>query len=70
MPVDENLVDIVWGTEQPDVTLNEIITLDLKFCGETIADKWFKLKNQMDEKACGTLVVSALDEIACKYLLF
>lgn len=69
MPVEENLVDIVWGNDQPTVTSNEIVTLDLEFSGETIAEKWLKVKNQMTEKACGTLVVSALDEIACMYFL-
>ncbi|TMW41404.1 hypothetical protein DOY81_013516, partial [Sarcophaga bullata] len=61
VPVEENLVDIVWGSDQPAVTSNEIVTLDLEFCGETIAEKWLKVKNQMNEKACGTLVVRFLN---------
>ncbi|XP_065371028.1 xaa-Pro aminopeptidase ApepP isoform X1 [Calliphora vicina] len=64
IPVEDNLVDIVWGTDQPNLTSNPIVTLDLKFSGETVADKWEKVKTQMHEKNCEALVVSALDEIA------
>lgn len=68
IPIEENLVDIVWGTEQPKLTSNPIITLDLIFSGETVADKWTKVKNQLNEMNCDALVVSALDEIACMYI--
>lgn len=64
MPVEENLVDLVWGDEQPAITSNAIISLDLKFAGKTIADKWTNVKNQLTEKNSEALVLSALDEIA------
>lgn len=61
-----NLVDLVWGADQPPLTSKPIVTLDLKFSGESVSDKWAKVKDQMNEKNCEILVLSALDEIACK----
>uniref|UniRef100_A0A1A9VFT0 Aminopeptidase P N-terminal domain-containing protein n=1 Tax=Glossina austeni TaxID=7395 RepID=A0A1A9VFT0_GLOAU len=70
LPLEENLVDAVWGAEQPARTCNPIITLDLKFAGATIAEKWRNVKCQMEEKKTQALVVSALDEVACEFLRF
>ncbi|KAM7359858.1 aminopeptidase P isoform 2-T2 [Cochliomyia hominivorax] len=64
IPVECNLVDLVWGEDQPPLSSKPIITLDLKFSGETVSDKWKKVKEQMIEKNCEILVISALDEIA------
>lgn len=64
IPVEDNLVDEVWGSEQPKITSNPIVTLDTKFAGQTVADKWSNVKQQMCEKKVQALVVSALDEIA------
>lgn len=68
LPLEENLVDAVWGAEQPARTCNPIITLDLIFAGATIAEKWRNVKCQMEEKKTHALVVSALDEVACEYI--
>lgn len=63
LPVEENLVDLVWK-DQPARTSNSVIYLEQKFAGVTVADKWKDVKNKMlDKKACA-LVVTALDEIA------
>uniref|UniRef100_A0A1I8N275 Metallopeptidase family M24 n=1 Tax=Musca domestica TaxID=7370 RepID=A0A1I8N275_MUSDO len=64
IPVEENLVDIVWGEEQPKQTSNPIITLDTTFAGMTVSDKWANVKEKLTEKKAQALVVSALDEIA------
>lgn len=64
VPVEKNLIDEVWGADQPNVTSNPIVTLDIMFSGETIAEKWKKTIAQMSEKNCEAMVVSALDEIA------
>ncbi|XP_013109085.1 xaa-Pro aminopeptidase ApepP isoform X1 [Stomoxys calcitrans] len=64
VPVEDNLVDIVWGEEQPKQTSNQMITLDNTFAGSTVSDKWANVKQQMTEKKVQALVVSALDEIA------
>lgn len=64
VPVEENLVDIVWGKDQPKVTSNPIISLDTTFAGQTVSDKWENVKQKLGEKKAQALVVSALDEIA------
>ncbi|XP_046805736.1 xaa-Pro aminopeptidase ApepP isoform X2 [Lucilia cuprina] len=64
IPVEDNLIDLVWGADQPKPTSNPIVILDLKLTGESVADKWEKVKNKMNEKNCEVLVVSALDEVA------
>ncbi|XP_061387070.1 xaa-Pro aminopeptidase ApepP [Musca vetustissima] len=64
IPVEDNLVDIVWGDEQPKQTSNPIITLDTTFAGMTVSDKWANVKEKLTEKKAQALVVSALDEIA------
>lgn len=67
MPVEQNLIDLVWADKQPAATSNPIITLDLKYAGETVEQKWNKIKSQLQDKKSHALVVSALDEIACRY---
>lgn len=64
IPLEDNLVDLIWGAEQPKSTSHQIITLDVEFAGQTVAEKWTNVKNQLLEKNCEALVVSALDEIA------
>ncbi|KAL7732375.1 hypothetical protein ACLKA6_004354 [Drosophila palustris] len=62
--IERNLIDDVWGDEQPPRTLNKIITLKLDFAGETIAKKWERVRQQMTMQNTSALIVSALDEIA------
>ncbi|KAH8333677.1 hypothetical protein KR059_002320, partial [Drosophila kikkawai] len=64
VPVEDNLVDKVWGNEQPAQNANPIDTLKLQFAGMTIARKWEDVRQQMKQKSVDALVVSALDEIA------
>lgn len=40
--------------------------LEPQFSGATIADKWKIVKNQMLDKNVKALIVTSLDEIACK----
>ncbi|ALC44134.1 ApepP [Drosophila busckii] len=62
--IERNLIDDVWGDDQPPRTSNKIIPLPLELAGETIAKKWDRLREQMNQKGAGALIVSALDEIA------
>ncbi|XP_054726710.1 xaa-Pro aminopeptidase ApepP [Anastrepha obliqua] len=62
--VEENLVDVIWGDQQPKQSSNPIIQLEQTFSGLTVAEKWKDIKNQMQENTAHALVVSALDEIA------
>lgn len=65
LPIEENLIDLVWK-EQPSRSLNPILYLEQKFSGVTVADKWKDVKNKMSDKKASALVVTSLDEIACK----
>lgn len=66
IPIEKNLIDIAWGEAQPERISNKVFSLDLKFCGVSIKSKWEKIRKQMEEKKTEAIVVSALDEIACK----
>lgn len=65
LPVEKNLVDLVWK-EQPNIRSNPVLYLEQKFSGVTVADKWKDVKNKMSDKKACALVITALDEIACK----
>lgn len=60
-----NLIDVIWK-EQPIRKFNPIITLGLDITGKTINQKVEQIREEMIEKGCNVLVVTALDEVACK----
>ncbi|XP_041449630.1 xaa-Pro aminopeptidase ApepP isoform X2 [Drosophila obscura] len=64
VPIENNLIDEIWGKDQPPQTVNSIKPLKLKYAGVTIAKKWDLVRKQMKEKKAEALIVSALDEIA------
>jgi Xaa-Pro aminopeptidase len=64
-PVKENLVDLVWD-DQPLQPNNPVISLDIKFAGKSVADKLKDIRTKMSEQNAKVMVVTALDEIACK----
>ncbi|XP_016989417.1 xaa-Pro aminopeptidase ApepP [Drosophila rhopaloa] len=64
VPIENNLIDEVWGQDQPPQTSNKIITLKLEHSGVTVAKKWEVVRKQLKDKNVDALVVSALDEIA------
>lgn len=63
----ENLVDKVWGDEQPPPTANTIIAHPLQYSGQTAGDKIKLCRDAMEENGATVLVITALDAIA--YLL-
>lgn len=63
--IEINLVDLVWAT-QPDRIFNQIINLDKSITGKTIADALKSVRSEMTEQHASILVVTALDEVACK----
>lgn len=65
MHISDNLADKVWS-ERPARTSNPIITLDTSITGKTIGLKLEEIRAEMKDKDCIVLVVTALDEIACK----
>lgn len=64
-PVRQNLVDQIW-LDQPPQTKKKCISMEEKFCGETIERKVAKIREQMKDRDSIAMIVAALDEIACK----
>lgn len=64
--VKENLVDLVWD-DQPGLPTNPVITLDVQFAGKLVGQKLVEIRAKMAEQNAKVLVVTALDEIACKF---
>ncbi len=62
--VTENLVDIVWGKDQPSRPSEPVKYLPEKFTGKDIKTKLSELRKELDKKALAGFVVSMLDEIA------
>lgn len=62
-----NLIDVIWK-EQSVRKFNPIITLGLDITGKTIGQKVEEIRAEMAEKCCNVLVVTALDEVACKLI--
>lgn len=64
--VKENLVDLVWD-DQPAQPNNPVITLDVQFAGKLVDKKLEEVRGKMKEQEAKVMVVTALDEIACKF---
>lgn len=61
-----NLVDRVWGAAQPAQTSNAVVALPGAVAGRTVGAKVAELRQQMRARNADVLVVTALDEVACK----
>jgi Xaa-Pro aminopeptidase len=59
-----NLVDQIWE-DRPELPKGKIISLNVKFSGESHIDKIAKMRKALAEEKCTHLVVTALDEVAC-----
>lgn len=66
--IDENLIDLVWK-DQPVRKFNPIISLDLSITGKSINDALQSIRKEMSEKNSDLLVITALDEVACKFIV-
>jgi hypothetical protein len=60
-----NLVDAIWSG-RPAVPREEVKVHPLHLSGESVEDKLRKCRELMAREHAHVLVVSALDEIACK----
>lgn len=67
--VKENLVDLVWEA-QPQQPNNPIRPLDVKFAGKLISEKLAAIREKMTANNAKVLVVTALDEVACKKKIY
>ncbi|KAJ3653741.1 hypothetical protein Zmor_012978 [Zophobas morio] len=63
IPVNQNLVDILWNDRPPRPT-NPVNPLGLEFTGKTVKEKLLSVRAQMKDKKAQFLVLTALDEIA------
>lgn len=64
-PVEENLVDIVWGDERPAMPREPVKVLDdFKYTGKKVEQKLEDLRKELTKKKSSGFVVSMLDEVA------
>lgn len=64
MPLEENLIDKVWGDEQPAPTANVVLPQPLQFSGCSAGKKVKMCREIMNKNNVKVLVISALDEVA------
>ncbi|KAK4639458.1 hypothetical protein QC761_708470 [Podospora bellae-mahoneyi] len=62
--IKENLVDLVWGSEQPPRPSNSVFLLGQQYAGKDTAAKLADLRKELDKKKAAGFVLSMLDEIA------
>lgn len=62
--VKNNLIDTVWGSNQPEQPNQSIMPLEIKFTGKSWEDKVAEMRAKMKDKEVDVLVLSALDDIA------
>lgn len=62
--VEENLVDAIWA-DRPEISLSDIIKLEEKYSGRSVENKLQWLRGELKKENCRTLLITALDEIAC-----
>ena len=55
-------VDEIWK-DRPSRKCKEVFVLDEKICGKTVAEKLAMVRDTMNKKNCGNLVLSKLDDI-------
>jgi Xaa-Pro aminopeptidase len=64
LPLDNNLVDIVWGNERPAQPSQPVIVLGEEFAGKSVQDKIADLRKELQKKRSPGFVVTLLDEVA------
>ncbi|XP_078052902.1 xaa-Pro aminopeptidase ApepP [Augochlora pura] len=64
IPLEENLIDKVWGDEQPAAKGNNVLPQPLQFSGRTAGEKVRLCREEMNKNKAKVLVITALDEVA------
>ena len=62
--VEPNLIQRVWGDEQPSIDFKPLIRLDPTDCGKTCRQKLNEIRSELERIKCGACVVTSLDDIA------
>lgn len=65
VPVERNLVDLTWSN-RPPCPNNPVFPLEVNFTGRTTAQKLDDVRAEMTTAGADAVVLSELDEIACK----
>ncbi|KAJ0165394.1 putative Xaa-Pro aminopeptidase P [Colletotrichum tanaceti] len=64
VPLNENLVDLVWAGNRPTRPKNPVKVLPVMFSGKDVGTKLKELRQELSKKNSRAFVVSMLDEIA------
>jgi Xaa-Pro aminopeptidase len=64
VPVTENFIDLLWGSDRPERPSTEIFQLDNKFTGESVSSKLLRMREILAKSGSRGMVVSQLDEVA------
>ncbi|KAF9226237.1 Creatinase/aminopeptidase [Gyrodon lividus] len=64
VPLLENPIDIVWGSDRPQRPKNKVFALDIKYAGETLSNKLQCVREEMAKKNAVAMAVTLLDEVA------
>jgi Xaa-Pro aminopeptidase len=65
VPITKNLVDRLWK-DRPEPEIQKVIRLSKNGVGEDIPTKLNRVRNEYVKKKCDSIIIGALDEIACK----
>ena len=65
VPINENLIDSIWR-DQPRFNPKQIDHLPIKFSGKSSKEKIYDLRAHLKAQNYSAIIVTALDEIACK----
>lgn len=63
--IKQNLIDLVWD-DQPSQPNNAVNPLDVQFAGKLVNEKLAEVREKMAAANAKVMVVTALDEVACK----
>lgn len=63
-PVDENLVDEIWGKDQPEWSSAAVSIHQEEFHGRTVANNMKEVMEKVEEKKGDAILIAKLDEIA------
>lgn len=66
VPINENLIDLIWK-DQPPFDPKQIDHLPVKFSGKSSNEKISELRAHLKSQNNSGIIITALDEIACKY---
>ena len=67
VPINENLIDAIWK-DQPHFDPKQIDHLPVKFSGKSSSEKISDLRVHLKAQNYSSIILTALDEIACKIM--